>query len=250
MIHLCAACNRGGTREFQAMGVSARVCGPGRRSFQARAANSLPGGKFLASDWPVRYGSLRRALCGQSMSSWKLFAGSSSSCSATSSESQSAPEPRRPRQTTGGATGTEIVRSSEPTRRQKRARVPMEHAPRIAVLRRSESPEQKARCRVCPSAQTRQPPSSASAATTSWRRAGLEPIGLHECRHTFTSLLIAAGVNAKAITAYPRPRLDRDDVRPLRASHARKRRRSGRPLVDAYLERVDTRRRLGQLAEP
>lgn len=37
---------------------------------------------------------------------------------------------------------------------------------------------------------------------TAWRRAALNPIGLHECRHTFASLLIAAGVNAKAITAY------------------------------------------------
>ncbi len=39
-------------------------------------------------------------------------------------------------------------------------------------------------------------------ALAAWRRAGLEPIGLHECRHTFASLLIAAGVNAKAITTY------------------------------------------------
>ncbi len=30
-------------------------------------------------------------------------------------------------------------------------------------------------------------------ALTAWRRAGLDPIGLHECRHTFASLLIAAG---------------------------------------------------------
>jgi integrase len=30
----------------------------------------------------------------------------------------------------------------------------------------------------------------------------LHPIGLHECRHTFASLLIAAGVNAKAISTY------------------------------------------------
>jgi integrase len=30
----------------------------------------------------------------------------------------------------------------------------------------------------------------------------LEPIALHECRHTFASLLIAAGVNAKAISTY------------------------------------------------
>ena len=37
-------------------------------------------------------------------------------------------------------------------------------------------------------------------ALTAWHRAGLEPIGLHECRHTFASLLIAAGVNAKALS--------------------------------------------------
>ena len=35
-----------------------------------------------------------------------------------------------------------------------------------------------------------------------WARAGVEPIGLHECRHTFASLMIAAGVNAKALRAY------------------------------------------------
>jgi integrase len=35
-----------------------------------------------------------------------------------------------------------------------------------------------------------------------WKRANLEPIGLHEARHTFASILIAAGVNAKAITTY------------------------------------------------
>ncbi len=39
-------------------------------------------------------------------------------------------------------------------------------------------------------------------AIASWNRAKLEPIGLHECRHTFASILIAAGVNARAITAY------------------------------------------------
>ena len=29
-----------------------------------------------------------------------------------------------------------------------------------------------------------------------------EPIGLHECRHTFASLMVAAGVNAKALSVY------------------------------------------------
>ena len=29
-----------------------------------------------------------------------------------------------------------------------------------------------------------------------------EPIGLHECRHTFAALMVAAGVNAKALATY------------------------------------------------
>ena len=39
-------------------------------------------------------------------------------------------------------------------------------------------------------------------ALTDWRAAGLKPIALHECRHTFASLMIAAGVNAKALTTF------------------------------------------------
>ena len=39
-------------------------------------------------------------------------------------------------------------------------------------------------------------------ATAAWARARLEPIGLHECRHTFASLMIAAGVNAKSLSTY------------------------------------------------
>jgi integrase len=30
----------------------------------------------------------------------------------------------------------------------------------------------------------------------------LDPIGLHECRHTCASIFIAAGVNAKALSTY------------------------------------------------
>jgi integrase len=44
--------------------------------------------------------------------------------------------------------------------------------------------------------------SIAQLAAKAWRRAGLEPITLHEARHTFASLMIAAGVNARALTAY------------------------------------------------
>lgn len=35
-----------------------------------------------------------------------------------------------------------------------------------------------------------------------WKAAGLKPIGLHECRHTFASLMIAAEVNPKALSTY------------------------------------------------
>jgi integrase len=39
-------------------------------------------------------------------------------------------------------------------------------------------------------------------ARKAWAKAKLNPIGLHECRHTFASLMIAAGVNAKALSTY------------------------------------------------
>src|SRR4051794_21328174 len=37
-------------------------------------------------------------------------------------------------------------------------------------------------------------------ALAAWKK--LEPIGLHECRHTFASLMIDAGVNIKALSTY------------------------------------------------
>jgi integrase len=39
-------------------------------------------------------------------------------------------------------------------------------------------------------------------ADEAWREAGLDRITPHECRHTFASLMIAAGVNAKALQAF------------------------------------------------
>jgi integrase len=47
-----------------------------------------------------------------------------------------------------------------------------------------------------------QPKSLSNRAGGAWKRAGLQPITLHECRHTFASLMIAAGVNAKALSTY------------------------------------------------
>ena len=39
-------------------------------------------------------------------------------------------------------------------------------------------------------------------ADQTWRAAGLERITPHECRHTFASLMIAVGVNAKALSTF------------------------------------------------
>jgi integrase len=44
--------------------------------------------------------------------------------------------------------------------------------------------------------------STVERARRAWRRAGLSPIRLHDCRHTFASLMIAAGVNAKALSTF------------------------------------------------
>jgi integrase len=79
-----------------------------------------------------------------------------------------------------------------------------------------------------------------------WKRAGLEPIGLHEARHTFASLMIAAGVNAKALSTYLGHAsititMDRyGHLMPGNEDEA-----AG--LLDAYLRRADTAARLAQL---
>lgn len=39
-------------------------------------------------------------------------------------------------------------------------------------------------------------------ARRTWQQAGLAPIGLHECRHTYAAYMIAAGVTPKALSTY------------------------------------------------
>jgi integrase len=83
-------------------------------------------------------------------------------------------------------------------------------------------------------------------ARASWQRAGLEPIGLHEARHTFASVLIAAGVNAKAITTY----MGHASVQTTYDLYGKLMPGSeseAAALVDAYLNRTDTAARLAQL---
>ena len=73
-----------------------------------------------------------------------------------------------------------------------------------------------------------------------------EPITLHECRHSFASLMIAAGVNARALSTYMGHStigitLDRyGHLRPGNGQRAAS-------LLAAYLARSDTAARLAQL---
>jgi integrase len=73
-------------------------------------------------------------------------------------------------------------------------------------------------------------------AKRAWRKMGLVPLGFHESRHTFASLMIAAGVNAKALSTYMGHAnisitLDRyGHLMPGNEAEAR-------ALLDAYLER-------------
>jgi integrase len=77
--------------------------------------------------------------------------------------------------------------------------------------------------------------------------AELQPITLHECRHTFASLMIAAGVNAKALSSYLGHAsititLDRyGHLMPGSENEA-----AG--LLDAYLERANTQARLAAVS--
>jgi integrase len=83
-------------------------------------------------------------------------------------------------------------------------------------------------------------------AQRAWQRAGLQPIGLHEARHTFASVLIAAGVNAKAITTY----MGHASVQTTYDLYGKLMPGSeseAAALVDAYLARADTQARLDQL---
>jgi integrase len=81
-----------------------------------------------------------------------------------------------------------------------------------------------------------------------WRRAGLEAITLHEARHTFASLMIAAGVNAKALATYmghASVTITYDRYGHLMPGNETE----AAALLDAYLARADTKARLAQLGD-
>jgi integrase len=91
-----------------------------------------------------------------------------------------------------------------------------------------------------------QPSSVWRRARSAWKRTGFQAIGLHEARHTFASVLIAAGVNAKAITAY----MGHASIQTTYDLYGKLMPGSeseAAALVDAYLARADTGLRLAQL---
>src|SRR5207253_8928901 len=83
-------------------------------------------------------------------------------------------------------------------------------------------------------------------ARRAWAAARLVPIGLHEARHTYASLMIAAGVNAKALSTYmghSSVTITYDRYGHLMPGNEDE----AAAHLDAYLARADTRTRLAQL---
>jgi integrase len=74
----------------------------------------------------------------------------------------------------------------------------------------------------------------------------LEPINLHECRHTFASYMIGAGVNVKALSDYlghSTIAITLDVYGHLLPGN----KEEAAALLDAYLERSDTAASIAQL---
>jgi integrase len=79
-------------------------------------------------------------------------------------------------------------------------------------------------------------------AANAWKAAKLEPVALHSARHTFASILIAAGVNAKALPVY----VGHASINTTMDVYGHLMRGSEEEavgLVDAYLERAAGGRR-------
>jgi len=135
----------------------------------------------------------------------------------------------------------------EPKSRAGRRTVPIVGALRDVLVGHKASQGREEGLVFSTSAETPFQPSNLwRRAQTAWRRADLEPIGLHEARHTFASVLIAAGVNAKAITTY----MGHASIQTTYDLYGKLMPGSeseAAALVDAYLARADTRTRIDQL---
>jgi integrase len=89
----------------------------------------------------------------------------------------------------------------EPKSRSGRRKVPIARVLRdILVDHRKRSPGIVVLAR--PDGRPVNPRTSVARAAKAWEMSGLAPLTLHEARHTFASLMIAAGVNARALCSY------------------------------------------------
>jgi integrase len=135
----------------------------------------------------------------------------------------------------------------DPKSRAGRRRVP------IAAALRDLLVEHKMRSRselvfARPSGDPVDPEPVTARAQREWRRFGLEPITLHEARHTFASLMIAAGVNARALTTYmghASIAITYDRYGHLMPGNENE----AAALLDVYLERANSQARLAALED-
>jgi integrase len=97
-----------------------------------------------------------------------------------------------------------VVGAIEPKSRSGQRRVPLTHTLRRHLtthrLRHGGHPETLVFANNGPGAFN--PAAALKRARRAWREAQLAPILFHECRHTYASFMIAAGINAKALSTY------------------------------------------------
>jgi integrase len=93
----------------------------------------------------------------------------------------------------------------EPKSRSGRRRVPISNTLRTHLLSHRLQQGKGGQGFVFPNGRGERPfnPSTITLhAKHAWARAGLEPITLHECRHSYAAYMIAAGINTKALSTY------------------------------------------------
>ncbi|MGZ4380862.1 MAG: tyrosine-type recombinase/integrase [Gaiellaceae bacterium] len=134
----------------------------------------------------------------------------------------------------------------EPKSHAGRRTVPIAAALRDYLVEHKQQASGNDRIFARPDGHAFDAPTVDARAKTAWRRAGLEPITMHEARHTFASLMIAAGVNAKALATYmghASVTITYDRYGHLMPGNEVE----AAALLDAYLERANTQARLAQL---
>ena|SRR5579862_553779 len=112
----------------------------------------------------------------------------------------------------------------DPKSRAGKRRVPLTQTLRTHLLHQRDQQDKACNGAVFPNSHGRHaftPSWTNQRARNAWHAAGLEPIGLHECRHTYAAYMIAAGVNPKSTQYLHGPLNDHHHPRPLRPPPAR-----------------------------